>query len=179
MARVALLVVAVLVAAAIELPAQQRSRSVAVSFHGFRVATPRQAFRDAVRLAAGTAPCRRSSDPRITDCRGTAPMPGQAKPWELRASLVHDSTAIILLSGSIAPEQIATWLADLERLHGAPEVRRSGPAETRTYQWVRNRQMLRVTVRPGIGDPVVAVSLVDGPLLDGLDRPAAPAGARP
>jgi hypothetical protein len=65
---------------------------------------------------------------------------------------------------------MAQWLADLSARYGTVEPRRTqGQA---TWQWVRQRQMIRLTTRLENGHRVVSVSLMDGPLLDGLDPKA-------
>lgn len=112
--------------------------------------------------------CRASIDPRITECRGTVALAGSPVPFDLVISLVSGHTAIILLSGRTSHEVISGWITELGARHGQPTVRTTQGQQT--WQWIRRRQMLRLSTRPGRGRPEVALSLIDGPLLDGLDR---------
>jgi hypothetical protein len=65
---------------------------------------------------------------------------------------------------------MAQWLVDLSTRFGTVEPRRTQGQET--WQWVRQRQMIRLTTRMENGHRIVSVSLMDGPLLDGLDPKA-------
>lgn len=114
--------------------------------------------------------CRASRDPRITECRGTVSLPASPSPFDLVISLVSSRTAIILISGRTSHEVISSWIAEIATRHGRPTVRSTQGQHT--WQWIRDRQMLRLTTRAGRGPPEVALSLIDGPLLDGLDGPS-------
>ena len=83
------------------------------------------------------------------------------------ASLISGRAAIVLLSAPVPEPEVAEWLAELSRRFGTVEPRRAQGLET--WQWVRRGRMVRVTTRAERGTLVVSVSLVDGPLLDGLD----------
>ncbi len=120
--------------------------------------------------------CRPATDRRIVECRGRVALIGGQNPYEVIVSLVHDSTAVILLSGQIEESRVTAWVNLLDRVLGPPRLRRRG--SQRTWEWIRNRQMLRMSYRPTIG---LVVNLTDGPLLDGLDQTETlpPAGADP
>lgn len=125
--------------------------------------------RDRLDTLDGRVGCRASLDPRITECHGTVSLPLSPVPFDLVISLVSSRTAIILLSGRASHEVVSSWITDLVARHGRPAVRSTQGQQT--WQWIRHRQMLRLTTRTGQGHPEVALSLIDGPLLDGLDGP--------
>ena len=86
------------------------------------------------------------------------------------ASLIGGHAAILLLSAPVPDTEASGWIADLSRRFGAVEPSRSQGLDT--WQWVRQRRMIRITIRRERGVATTSVSLVDGPLLDGLDREA-------
>lgn|GEM_PF-1338337 len=134
-----------------------------------RAGEPWNISRDRLDTLDGRVGCRASLDPRITECHGTVSLPLSPVPFDLVVSLVSNRTAIILLSGRASHEVISSWITDLGARHGQPTVRSAQGQQT--WQWIRHRQMLRLTTRAGQGQPEVALSLIDGPLLDGLDGP--------
>jgi hypothetical protein len=85
-------------------------------------------------------------------------------------SLISGAAAILLLSAPAPDAEVSQWIADLSARYGQVDPHRAQGQET--WQWVRRRQMIRLTTRLEQGRRVVSVSLVDGPLLDGLDKKA-------
>ncbi len=134
-----------------------------------RAGEPWDQSRDRLDSIESRVGCRTSIDPRITECRGTLSVPASPTPFDLVISLVSMRTAIILISGRTSHEVISSWIAEISARHGQPTVRSTQGQQT--WQWIRHRQMLRLTARSGPGHPEVALSLIDGPLLDGLDGP--------
>ena len=148
----------------------QRSSDPRPSLHLFtlRAGEPWNVSRERLGLLPSQVGCRASRDPRITECRGTVALAGSPVPFDLVISLVSGQTAIILISGRTSHEVISGWITDMSARHGQPTIRSSRGQQT--WQWIHRRQMLRLSTRSGPGEPEVALSLIDGPLLDGLDR---------
>ena len=140
-----------------------------IDFLGFRPGGSRAATEQAVRRARGEWSCRGSTvDPRFTECLGRIAPPGEP-PLTLTASLIHDTVAVLLLSGPVAERDLQRWRNALDERIGPATVRRS-QGQT-VWQWVRARRMVRITTHAGGGTLMASVSLVDGPLLDGLGEP--------
>lgn len=85
------------------------------------------------------------------------------------ASMVRDALGVMLLSAPVGDADLRRWLGGFAARYGAVMPRASNGQET--WQWVRRNTMLRVTTRREAGRRVASVSLVDGTLLDGLNRP--------
>jgi hypothetical protein len=85
-------------------------------------------------------------------------------------SLISGAAAILLLSAPVPEAEVTQWIADLSARYGQVDPHLAQGQET--WQWVRRRQMIRLTTRMEQGRRVVSISLVDGPLLDGLDERA-------
>lgn len=88
----------------------------------------------------------------------------------MTGSLISGAAAILLLTAPAPDAEVSQWIAELSARYGQVEPHRAQGQET--WQWVRRRQMIRLTTRLEQGRRVVSVSLVDGPLLDGLDKKA-------
>lgn len=88
----------------------------------------------------------------------------------MTGSLISGAAAILLLTAPAPDAEVSQWIAELSTRYGQVEPHRAQGQET--WQWVRRRQMIRLTTRLEQGRRVVSVSLVDGPLLDGLDKKA-------
>jgi len=143
-----------------------------IDFLGFRPGASRVVTEQTVRGAKGHWSCRRSTvDPRFTECLGSIAPPGEPA-LSLTASLVHDTVAVLLLSGPVADGDRQRWRADLDDRIGPATVRQS-QGQT-IWQWVRARRMVRITAQAGAGTRMTSVSLVDGVLLDGLEEPRVP-----
>jgi hypothetical protein len=138
-----------------------------IEFLGFRPGSSRADAEAHLATVGGSWRCTASRDPRITDCRGA--MPSAAGTLDLTASLVDGQLAILLLSGPVGRETLGVWRDGLETVYGSVTPRTDHGQET--WQWIRRRQMLRLTTRLEAGMRVVSVSLTDGPLLDGLNPP--------
>lgn len=111
--------------------------------------------------------CRPTREPRLTACEGR--LAGTPEALGVTLSVVDDRVAIAMVSGRMPADRIAEWHADLVARFGEPvSTRRPGQE---SFQWVRDAQMLRLTVRREAGGLAASISLVDGPLLDGLPPP--------
>lgn len=161
----ALLLLAAAGAAPVTLPAQAVSPGP-LEFLGFRPGSSRA---EAERLLAslnGRWTCTVSrTDPRFTDCRGSLRPPGE-DPLSLVASLVNGEVAVLMIKGSVGEAGLDRWREHLTTRYGSVSPKRERGQET--WQWVRRRRMIRLTTRREDAVRVVSVSLVDGPLLDGL-----------
>jgi len=82
-------------------------------------------------------------------------------------SLVEGSAAVLLLAAPMDEARLRRWVADLSTRYG--EVTPRAANGQLTWQWVRQRRMIRLTTRIEGEGRMVSVSLVDGPLLDGLN----------
>ena len=103
----------------------------------------------------------------MRDGTGSMPFPGLTEPFRVLISSVHDSAAVIVLSGSPRKAVSASWVDSLTHVFGTPNQERP-PGVRGSWQWIRRSQMLRVILR-GAGERTeTAVTLTDGPLLDGL-----------
>lgn len=138
-----------------------------IDFLGFRPGSSRAEAEAHLAAAGGSWRCAASRDPRITDCRGT--MPSEAGILSLIASFVDGRLAIMLLAGPVDRKVLAVWREGLQTTYGSVTPRTDHGQET--WQWIRQRQMLRLTTRREAGTQVASVSLIDGPLLDGLAAP--------
>lgn len=142
-----------------------------LGFFGFRAGMPASHAARVVESARGELRCHSSSDPRLRECTGVLPHPDAGRPLELLISLVHDSAAVIVLSGTPSPEVARAWIEDLTIDFGRPR-HSAFPESQHTWQWIRRGRMMRVVVRT-VGDSLeTSVTLTHGPLLDGLGPPA-------
>lgn len=141
-----------------------------LGFLGFRPGMPLKQAEQLIRDREGTLQCRGSSDRRIRECTGMLPYPGVDRPLSVLISSIRDSAAVIVLSGILPSDTARTWIEDLAIDFGRPNhVSEAGVQDS--WQWIRRSRMLRVTVRwPGPSFEA-AVTLTDGPLLDGLGSP--------
>jgi hypothetical protein len=146
------------------------TRLPSLRFFGFRVGTPLETVAKRVDYLAGTAiACERSTvDQRVLDCRSTFPDPITSDPVELWLSALDSLVAVLTVSGSVSPIQFQAWRSSLVSAYGETAVVRQGSQSM--LQWVRHRQMLRLTWRELSDSTTASVSLIDGPILDGWDR---------
>ncbi len=105
------------------------------------------------------------SDRRLADCRGRVTGPDDL-PLLLTAALVDGHLAILVLRGALGEEGLTVWYRALASRFGW--VTSTHDRGQDTWQWVRRGQMIRLTTREDRGARMVSVTLVDGPLLDGL-----------
>jgi len=141
-----------------------------LSFLGFRAGMPVRQATALIESIQGRLTCHSSTDPRIRECTGFIPERGVTRPLAVLISSVHDSAAVIVLSGAPPSDLARSWIEDLSIDFGRPD-HSVAPASQHTWQWVRRGRMLRVIVR-NPGDTVeTSVTLTHGPLLDGLGPP--------
>jgi len=140
----------------------------ALEFLGFRAGMTRAASDSAVHRFGGRLRCQPTREPRISACSAEV-QPPEGGGLTVTLSLVDDRVGIALLSGGAPPERITGWYESLTARYGASPVRRQTGLES--FQWIRQGQMLRLTVRREGGGLVASISLVDGALLDGLPPP--------
>jgi hypothetical protein len=141
-----------------------------LSFLGFRAGMPVVEATALIESTQGQLTCRRSIDPRIRECTGFMPERGVVRPLSVLISSVHDSAAVIVLSGTPPPDLARTWIEDLTIDFGRPD-HSAAPVSQHTWQWVRRSRMLRVIVRNPGAIVETSVTLTHGPLLDGLGAP--------
>jgi len=85
---------------------------------------------------------------------------------------------ILTVSAPVSDLQLGTWRSSLVSAYGDVPVALQG--SQRTLQWIRHRQMLRLTWRVRNERTTASVSLVDGPVVDGWGhRPAPPGEEKP
>jgi hypothetical protein len=106
-------------------------------------------------------------DPRFTECRGAAHPEGEPA-LTVTGSLVDGSAAVLLVAAPVDEARLRRWVADLSTRYG--DVTPRAANGQRMWQWVRQQRMIRLTTRLEGANRMVSVSLVDGPLLDGLNR---------
>ncbi|MDZ4674942.1 MAG: hypothetical protein SGI84_10835 [Gemmatimonadota bacterium] len=148
-------------------PVSAQSSQAPLTFRGLRAAMTR-AGADSVLVRHGTSlRCRPTREPRIEACSAQATLDGQVA--TLTVSLVDGLVGIALVSARLPAEQVADWHATLVNAYGEVDPQRRPGQES--FQWIRARQMLRLTVRREAGGLVASVSLLDGRLLDSLPSP--------
>jgi hypothetical protein len=139
-----------------------------LSFQGFQAGMPVADAVSRIRANGGGLTCKSTTDARMRDCTGQMPRAGQSPPFQVLLSSVHDSAAVIVLSLAGATG-VSRWVADLTRQFGRPNYRQRGTQSS--WQWIRNRRMLRVAERKSGATREASVTLTHGPLLDGLGAP--------
>lgn len=117
--------------------------------------------------AGGTLACKPTTDPRMRECTGSMPNRNLAAPFRVLISSIYDSAAVIVLSGAPSEEGARAWIDALTAEFGTPNRERQ-PGGRGSWQWIRRSQMLRVILRGNRNTAETAITLTDGPLLDGL-----------
>lgn len=141
-----------------------------MTFLGFRPGAPRAEADAAVHDNHGHWSCDRSrSDPRFVECRGRIAPPGEPI-LTVTGSLIKDSLAILLLAATVTEADLQRWQTGLAAAVGPATLKQANGQLI--WQWVKHRKMIRITTRIERAARVASVSLVDGILLDNLDRPA-------
>lgn len=107
------------------------------------------------------------SDRRFTECRGTLQPAGEGT-LSLVASLINGEVAVLMIRGPVGEAGLDRWRDQLTTRYGSVSPKREHGQQT--WQWVRRRRMIRLTTRRENAVRMVSVSLVDGPLLDGLGQ---------
>lgn len=146
------------------LPAQLQP----LEFLGFRPGATLAATDALVRRLGATRGlrCNRSTaDPRVRDCKATIADPVDGTPLRVWLAAVDSLTGIVTVSGDLSGGQFEHWRAPLETAYGQSGARVQGTQWM--MQWIRGRQMIRLTWRARPGRIEASVSLVDGPVLDG------------
>jgi len=140
-----------------------------LQFLGFRPGAPlAEVERQAAAHGAASLTCDTARrDARVRECRGTL-YADTPTPLALRAVLIGDTAAIILVTGAVPEAERLRWERAMEAAYGTVPVAAGGPQRMR--QWIRRGTMLRLVWRGSPGVPEVSVSLVDGPTLDGWGR---------
>ncbi|MEE8267567.1 MAG: hypothetical protein V3R97_01510 [Gemmatimonadales bacterium] len=146
------------------------TRLPSLRFFGFRAGISLQAAAGRVDDLSGTAlACERSTvDREVMDCRATFPDPVTADPVVLWLSARDSLVAILTISGPVSSVQFQAWRSSLVSAYGETTVVQQGSQSM--LQWIRHRQMLRLTWRKFSDSTAASVSLIDGPLLDGWGR---------
>lgn len=163
-----LLILALLLAAGGVFPHATHAQDPALEFLGLRPGMPREAFASAVEDLGGQVRCQPTAERRMQACSGTIPDPA-AGALRVTASLVDEHLGVALVAASLPAGRISDWHAELSGRYGDVAARRSPGQES--FQWIRDRRMIRLTVRRETGGLVASVSLVDGRLLDSLPPP--------
>jgi hypothetical protein len=108
------------------------------------------------------------SDPDVLDCRSSFADPITADSVELWLSAMDSLVGVLTVSGRVSGLQLDGWRSSLISAYGDAPVATQGGQ--RMLQWIRHRQMLRLTWRNVDGTTHASVSLTDGPVLDGWAR---------
>ncbi len=154
------------------LPAQTPShtRLPSLKFFSFRVGVPLEhVATTAAEWGGSPLDCRQSAlDPDVLDCRSSFADPITAESVELWLSAMDSLVGVLTVSGEVSGLQLDGWRSSLISAYGDAPITTQG--SQRTLQWIRHRQMLRLTWRDIEGTTRASVSLVDGPVLDGWGR---------
>ena len=141
-------------------------------FLGFSAGMPTADAVSLLRGAGGTLTCKPTTDPRLKECNGRLPRAGTATAFEVLISSIHDSAAVIVFSLHSASAPTTRWVTEVSREYGTPNKRQSGGQSS--WQWIRNRRMLRIVQRGSAARREASVTLTHGPLLDGLGPAGTP-----
>ena len=139
-----------------------------LAFRGLRPAMTRAGADSALVIHRTQLRCQPTREPRIQACNARA-LFGEGEPATLTISLIDGRVGIALISARLPAGRIADWHEELREAYGDVLPQRRPGQES--FQWVRDDQMLRLTVRREAGGLVASVSLIDGRLLDGLPPP--------
>ena len=154
------------------LPAQtpSRTRLPSLKFFSFRVGVPLEhVATTAANWGGSPLDCRQSVvDPDVLDCRSSFADPITAASIDLWLSAMDSLVGVLTVSGEVSGLQLDGWRSSLISAYGDAQVTTQG--SQRTLQWIRHRQMLRLTWRDIDGTTSASVSLIDGPVLDGWGR---------
>lgn len=125
-------------------------------------------LQDRVAKLGGRLACRTSSvDRRFAECSAILTNAPDGRRWDLLASMVDGTGAVILLKASVETADVASMKQELTNELGRPNYRKQG--EQQSFEWIRSGRMMRLTSRPERGKTVVSVSLVEGSVLDALN----------
>lgn len=125
-------------------------------------------LQERVAKLGGRLTCRASSvDRRFTECTASLVRAPDGRRWELLASVVDSTSAVILLQTTVSAKDLETMRDDLAAALGRPNYRKQGSQQS--YEWVRSGRMMRLTSRVERGLLQLSVSLVEGSVLDALN----------
>jgi hypothetical protein len=138
----------------------------AIAFLGFRPGRPLSEIDSLAGTMGGhRLHCEGSRvDPSVSDCRSLL-VRSDGDDLELWLSAVDSLSAVITISGAVSAAQLDRWKECLGSQYGPADTKVQGAQ--RMMQWIRNRQMIRLTWRWEREEQRASVSLVDGPVLDG------------
>lgn len=124
-------------------------------------------LQDRVAKLGGRLACRSSAvDRRFAECTAMLASAPDGRRWELLASLVDGTSAVILLKTGLSGPDLEILRSSLVTELGRPNYRKQG--EQQSFEWVRSGRMMRMTSRPERGRVQLSVSLVEGSVLDAL-----------
>lgn len=141
-----------------------------LSFNGFRAGMPVADARSKISAAGGSLTCKATSDWRMRECTGSIPFHAGAPPLGVLISSVSDSAAVLVFSTRTPLRATGPWVASLSKAFGRPNQGKH-PGGRMSWQWIRDRRMLRVAERRQGAAWESSVTLTHGPLLDGLGNP--------
>lgn len=143
-------------------------------FMGFQAGMPLEmAAGNLAELSGTDLSCTRSTvDQRVSECRARLPDPITSNEVDVLISALDSLVTIVALSGRVSEVQLQAWTSSLVSAYGRVEPATQG--SQKMLQWVRHRQMLRLTWREHADSTLASVSLIDGPLLDGWQRGRTP-----
>ena len=84
-------------------------------------------------------------DARVADCRARFPEPVTGREVDVWLSSIDSLVAILTVSGAVTPVQLQAWRSSLESAYRDAEASSQGTQVS--MQWIRHRQMLRLTWR--------------------------------
>lgn len=113
--------------------------------------------------------CRSTKEPRLRICTGSISVSDYHEPPIVSLSLVDERVALATVIGPVTPGGASELYQGLTRRFGPTSMNRQGMQES--FQWIKDRQMIRLTVRQESQGLVAAVTLMDGRLLDSLPPP--------
>jgi hypothetical protein len=125
-------------------------------------------LQERVAKLGGKMSCRTSTvDRRFAECTAMLSGAPDGRRWELLASLIDGTSAVILLKTGVSEREVEQLKSSLTTELGRPNYRKQG--EQQSFEWIRAGRMMRLTSRPERGRVQLSVSLVEGSVLDALD----------
>jgi hypothetical protein len=145
--------------------AAQSAPSLTVA--GLETGVERGQLESRVAELGGRLECKGSAvDRRFAECSAVLKRAPDGRHWNLLASMVDGNAAILLLTAPFDAPRLTAFREELTQALGRPNLNSRGGQDS--FEWVRAGRMLRLTSRHQGGRLEVAVSLVEGRLLDQL-----------
>ncbi len=149
------------------LAAQTAPAKLAV--HGLEPGISQTELRGRVTKLGGHLSCRPSvADARLAECSASLSRSPDHRLWSLRASLVNDVAAIVIVGASMPA-------ADLDQLKdrwtdtlGRPNLRQEPGVNS--FEWRATNRTLRLSAHPAGADRDVSISVVDRTALNALAK---------